>query len=406
MTDPTKVQDTSQRARVGASKAAELSRLGIKGIVGLTDMVESLHRRIHPLIGVRAKTQPERLPGISGSVYNNIRTITSLIGKSIEAPLDAITQALHTNPDSRTSQAMLSALNGAIGDHLLATQNPLAISMQLRKNGQALNRSELMALIEKNSGKLLILIHGLCMNDLQWRQDEHDHGVKLAEELGLSVVYLHYNTGRHISDNGQDLAELLHSLSKLSSQTMKMYILAHSMGGLVARSAIEYAKTVDYSWPNTLKKLIFLGTPHHGAPLEKAGNWLDLVLANHHYSLPFARLAKGRSAGITDLRYGNLQKSDWHNVDRFDNSGDQRSPIPLPTGVQCFAVATSATNSPSGFLGDGLVTIKSALGQHEQPTFNLCFEEKRTWVGTNINHMQLLSDAKVYQILKHWLAQD
>lgn len=406
MSDIPKKQTAHQQQTVAPSKAKELSRLGIKGIVALTDVVESLHRRINPLIGVRATSDPKQRLSISGSVYNNIRNITGLIGKSIEEPLDVITLSLAANPNSHTSQAMLSALNGVLGDQLVNTQNPLAISMRLRKNGLVLDESELVALTLQNKGKVLILVHGLCMNDLQWCHDEHDHGEKLAEELGMSVVYLHYNTGRHISDNGQDFADILQSLVLLSKQSLEISILAHSMGGLVSRSAFHYAKNRDFSWPKQVNKLIFLGTPHHGAPLEKAGNWLDLVLASHHYTIPFARLVKVRSAGITDLRYGNVQKSDWDKVDRFEYVGDQRSPLPLPNEVQCFAIASSVTKSSKGLLGDGLVPVQSALGQHENPLFDLHIPERRTWIGININHMQLLSEPKVYLVLRQWLEQD
>jgi hypothetical protein len=111
-----------------------------------------------------------------------------------------------------------------------------------------------------------------------------------------------------------------------------------------------------------------------------------------------------RSSGITDLRYGNVQESDWHTTERFEFSGDQRLPLPLPHTVQCFAIATSARESTNYPLGDGLVRIKSALGEHQDSAFNLCIPDNRKWTGTNISHMQLLSDPKVYAVLKEWFA--
>ena len=90
------------------------------------------------------------------------------------------------------------------------------------------------------------------------------------------------------------------------------------MGGLVSRSAFHVAQSSGHKWPERLNKLVFLGTPHHGAALEKAGNWIDLILGAHAYTVPFARLVKVRSAGITDLRYGNVQQSDWHTTERFE----------------------------------------------------------------------------------------
>jgi hypothetical protein len=97
-----------------------------------------------------------------------------------------------------------------------------------------------------------------------------------------------------------------------------------------------------------------------------------------------------------------VQESDWHTTERFEFSGDQRLPLPLPHTVQCFAVATSAGESINYPLGDGLVRIKSALGEHQDSDFDLCIPDDRKWTGTSTNHMQLLSDPKVYAVLKIW----
>ena len=35
------------------------------------------------------------------------------------------------------------------------------------------------------------------------------YGARLARDLGVTPVYVRYNTGRHISENGRSLAELL-----------------------------------------------------------------------------------------------------------------------------------------------------------------------------------------------------
>ncbi|UUZ51461.1 GPI inositol-deacylase [Massilia sp. B-10] len=91
----------------------------------------------------------------------------------------------------------------------------------------------------------------------------------------------------------------------------ELLIVAHSMGGLVARSACHAAQEEGHSWPGLLRKMAFLGTPHHGAPLERGGNWVHLVTDLSAYSAPFSRLAKIRSAGITDLRHGSVLDEDW-----------------------------------------------------------------------------------------------
>src|ERR1035438_9341614 len=74
----------------------------------------------------------------------------------------------------------------------------------------------------------------------------------------------------------------------------------------VARSGYGYAAAAGYDWPRYLRKIVFLGTPHHGTPLERGGNWVNAVFGLSPYTDAFARLGRIRSAGITDLRYGNL----------------------------------------------------------------------------------------------------
>jgi pimeloyl-ACP methyl ester carboxylesterase len=402
MNDNPKSSNQKHRTKAAYSKAQGVGRLTIDAVLEITDIVESMHKRISPLSTEKSVSDKERLSGISGLVYRNIRNLTTLVGKSIDAPLAAISKTLDTQPASASTQALLAALNGVLGDYLVLNDNPLAIPMHFRRDGQLLTDEQLLDVIKQSNGKLLIMAHGLCMNDLQWCKEGHDHGAELAKESGMGAIYLHYNTGQHISDNGKQFASLLESLVNLTDKKIEINILAHSMGGLVSRGAFHVAENSGHKWPGQLKKLVFLGTPHHGAALEKAGNWIDLILGAHSYTVPFARLVKVRSAGITDLRYGNVQESDWFTTERFEFSGDQRLPLPLPNNVQCFAVATSAKESIHYPLGDGLVRIKSAMGEHQDSAFDLFIPETQKWLGTNINHMQLLSDRKVYQVLKTW----
>ena len=317
---PDKDKNQNPSSQVISSRTQGVGRLTIEAVLAITDIVEAMHKRVSPLSTLRSPSENEQLSGISGLVYRNIRNVTTLVGKSIDAPLAAISKIFASQPDSTSTQTMLAALNGVLGDHLMQSENHLAIAMNFRRDGQTLHKEQLREIIKQSNGKLLIMVHGLCMNDLQWQQKNHNHGAQLAKESGMAAIYLHYNTGQHISDNGKQFASLLESLNTLADNSLEINILTHSMGGLVSRSAINVAKNSGYQWPERLNKLVFLGTPHHGAALEKAGNWIDLILGSHSYTVPFARLVKVRSAGITDLRYGNVQESDWHHIERFEFS--------------------------------------------------------------------------------------
>ena len=344
-------------------------------------------------------------------VYRNIRTVTKTLGNGIGFLLDrpGSMPGKDTAP-SPGREALLSALNGVLGDHLVAAGNPLAVSMQFRRDGKPLNEETLLETIQQSDGKIVIMVHGSCMNDLQWNRQGHDHGAALANDLGFTPLYIHYNTGLHISENGRKFSDLLERTIAQSPKPLTLFMVAHSMGGLVSRSACHYGKTSGHTWMNHLKKLVFLGTPHHGSPLEKCGNWIDKLLEINPYSAPFSRLGKIRSCGITDLRYGSVLEDDWKGFDRFKFRGDRRIPVPLPEGVACYTVAASTGKKSKQFrgplMGDGLVTINSALGRHKSAEFKLSIPPSHQWIGRNMNHMDLLSHPKVYETIKKWLEHE
>ncbi len=377
------------------SDLAGFSRLSIDAVTGVTSLVEAMHDTI---------AQRVTPSGISGLVYEAIRGTTKLVGLGIDAGFSQILPYLDESPSTPEREAVLAAVNGAWGDYLAATENPLAIPMRLRIDGRPLplDKQSLASTIPRASGKVLILAHALCMNDLQWTHKGHNHGAALAQDLGYTPVYLHYNSGVHISTNGRAFADLIEKLlAEWPMPIDDLAIVAHSMGGLVARSACHYGAANGHQWPARLRNLVFLGAPHHGSPLERIANMVDLFLQSNPYSAPLARPGKTRSAGITDLRYGNLLDEDWESVDRFANSGDTRRPVPLPDDVDCFAIAGSVGQGTArSLLGDGLVPLDSALGRHENAVRLLDFPESRVWVAEGVNHFDLLSDGNVYQRIR------
>ena len=376
------------------------ARLAADATTGLVALVEAMHARIASTPGLPVGS--ERTSGITGLVYRSIHGVTRLVGGSVDALLALLEPKLQGGgPPSAEREAVIAALNGVLGDHLAATQNPLATPMTLRRDGRPLT-------LDDAGPKLLLLVHGLCMNDRQWQRNGHDHGMALARDLGFTPVYLHYNSGRHISDNGLALAHVLEDLLARWPQPLQRFaIVGHSMGGLLARSALHQAALLGQRWPAQLQDLVFLGTPHHGAPLERAGNGLDLLLGATPYAAPLARLGKVRSAGITDLRHAELLQADWTGRDRFSRRAAPPSAVPLPAGLRCYAAAAILgehdLQMKTRLLGDGLVPLDSALGRHRDPARALVFDADRQWVGQQLNHLDLLSRADVYAQLLRWL---
>jgi len=192
------------------------------------------------------------------------------------------------------------------------------------------------------------------------------------------------------------------------------------MGGLVARSALHYGTLADHAWTRHLRAMVFLGSPHHGSPLERGGHWIDVLLRSTPYTAPFNRLGRVRSAGITDLRHGSTLDEDWHGRDRFTHGHDTRLPLPLPDGVSCFAIAATTAHRPVGedsdivvvdpdagtldsLPGDGLVPVASALGRHADPAFHLQFAPSHQCMAWDTGHLDLLSSKAVYRQLLKWL---
>jgi pimeloyl-ACP methyl ester carboxylesterase len=251
-----------------------------------------------------------------------------------------------------------------------------------------------------------VLLHGLCMNDLQWQSAGHDHGDALARELGYTPIYLHYNSGLSVSTNGRILAQMMERLFDAWPVPIeRLVMLGHSMGGLVARSALHHSASIqrgELRWPARVNDLVCLGTPHQGAPLERAGHGIELLLGAAPYAAPLARLGKVRSAGINDLRLGNIVSGP-----AGDDGTHQTAQVSLPAATRCFAVAASlgpATGSlKEKLLGDGLVPVTSALGQHAKPDRRLPFATDRQAVVYETSHLGLLASAEVSGLLRQWL---
>jgi len=397
------------KAYVRVADLRGLGRLASDATVGLTDLVEAMHSAVARVPGLRGDADG-KTAGITGLVYKTVRGVTRLVGVSTDSVLGALSPLLVRTESSEEREAVLAALNGVFGDYLAASDNPLAIAMRLRNggNGVAIARPALAAAFPDPASKVVVLVHGLCMNDLQWTRQAHNHGSALQRDRGYTPVFLHYNTGRHVSTNGREFADLMDTLLREWPRPVeRLVIIGHSMGGLVARSACHYAALAGHEWPARLDDLLFLGTPHLGAPLERAGAWVDTLLGISAYTAPLARLGKVRSAGIQDLRHGYLRDEDWR-ADHPTNGATAHTSLPLPAGVRCHAIAASlqqrAGASGTRIRGDGLVPVNSALGRHHDRARDLGLRASQQWVAYGTGHLDLLRSPVVYAYLRRVIA--
>jgi len=383
------------------------ARLSVDAVIGVTSIVEDMHRNIAGLSPVVGAAPPGGARGISGLVYRSVRGITGLVGFGIDTALAGINRLPVSGGRWPGREAVVSALNGLVGDHLVVSGNPLAIAMRLRQNGEplGLDRQSLRAKFGRSGSKLLVLVHGLCMNDLQWTREGHDHGAAAARDFGYTPIYLHYNSGQHISTNGREFSDLMERLVQCWPATIdEIVIVGHSMGGLIARSACHYASLQGRTWLRRLEKVVFLGTPHAGAPLERAGGVLDFLVGFSPYTAPFSRLGGARSDGIKDLRHGYVLDEEWQCRDAGGHR-KPRKPAQFPARVDCFAIAASREKSgvDMGLLGDGLVPVASALALHGRSDAELPIREGHRAVFYELNHFDLLSNLEVYKQIGCWL---
>ena len=380
------------------------ARLTIEATHSITDLVETMHHTIGGGPDVLGRPLEGVTKLLTAPTYGSIRKVTSVVGVGLDLAISRLAPLL--NQLGAEGGAILAALNGVLGDYLAETNNPLAIEMKLCSGGAQVEiaKDALRAAFPKGE-RLLLVVHGSSLDETNWHRKGHDHGAKLAADRNYVPLYLRYNSGLHISQNGRAFASLLESLVAAWPRPVEEIVfLTHSMGGLVARSACLVAEEEGHAWRRKLHALITLGSPHHGAPLERGGNWVDMLLGISRYSAPLARLGKLRSAGVTDLRYGNVLDAHWEGRDRFAKEGDPRGSISLPKGVACFAIAGTTAkalgNSPPG---DGIVPVNSALGRHKDPARTLNFADAHRWIALGTTHLDLLSSKHVYEKVLEWL---
>ncbi|OLF23152.1 permease [Aeromonas sp. YN13HZO-058] len=407
MTDTTEKSPSSWHI----SDIRELAQLLTLALPATVEITEAVHQAVLSGMGIKGRDEG-KTSGITGLVYKGVHGAANTLGSGINELLTRLppTPPLHHIPETPKRAALIATLNGVMGDALVESHNALATPMTLRYQGEPLDWQAMPTDLPRE-GRLLLMVHGLCMNDLQWQTlyqgEPVNHGEQLANALGYQPFYVRYNSGLPIAQNGQALALLLEQLlTHWPGDLKEITIIGYSMGGLVARSACHHAGVAGLTWPAHLANLIFLGTPHHGAPLEHAGHWLEQLLPASAYTEPFVRLTRLRSTGIKDLRHGKVIET-LAPPDPAVPMRDPREPLPLPCGVNCYAIAATTAAKRSlladRLIGDGLVPLRSALGQHSEVRHQLAFLPAHTLIVYRTSHMALLGSPQVGQQLLRWL---
>lgn len=338
------------------ARARALLQLGVAGTVGVTSLAEAVHQAVLATTPIPWRPHGPLLRALTSAAYAGVRGAVGAVGRGGDTLLrDPADPSFSSRRGRRPDELLLplgwqSVLNGVIGDRLAALGNAAALPMSIQPHRDHRSRAH-----RRDAGEERVLfIHGLCMNDQQWQTPAdkgEDFGARLVRDSGYRPLYLRYNSGLSIAENGRLLADLLESRhSGRHAWREPWHVVAHSMGGLLIRSAMAQGIAKGHRWPDRLHHLVFLGTPHHGAPLERLGTMVDTALALNRFSSPWKALGKLRSIAIQDLGHAHVEA--WP---------------ARPDRLQMHAVAgtlerESGRRLPK-LLGDGLVPVDSALWQ-------------------------------------------
>ncbi len=398
--------------------SGRLAGTALAGFVGMIgDMQAAVTQRVE-----------DALPPGSEPVMATHRAITSFTYRTVAAghrlAAVAAAEVVHrrTDPEapppseSKLGGGVLPTINGLWGDLLQRDHASLAYRMAVRAEGQdvPLEPSAVLRAFPYANGRLVVFLHGLAETERSWDRrpgselgDHRPYAQRLQQEHGLTPVFVRYNAGLRISDNGASLARLLSELVEVwPTPVTEISFVGHSMGGLVARSTCAYAERHQAAWVPRVRTVVTLGTPHHGAPLEKAVHVAEWLLRQVPETEPLSRVLGMRSVGVQDLRYGSVVEEDWFGHDPEEFLQDRRTEVAfLPHTTYCF-VAASLTRDPQHpagrLLGDGLVRHPSATGTDR--TSRVPFEIDDGAHLHGVNHLALLNHPAVYEHLERWLA--
>lgn len=395
-----------------------LSRLAFDELSGFPAGIGQFHRgiaeRAFGAVGPGGRPARAIHDAVARRVYGGLRGATSLMGRAADTAMER----RHVGEDlllsaTRPGAAMIAAINGLIGDALARDGSGLHQPASVRVDGRplALEADDVAAAFPTATPWLVVFLHGLMETENSWCLNSGParvtYGSRLASEVGCTPVYLRYNSGLHVSENGREVAAVLEDLvGAWPVPVQRIALVGHSMGGLVARSACHQAAAAGRAWTGRVRHVVSLGTPHTGAPLEHAVHVTSAALHALPETRPLASFLRRRSAGIRDLRLGSLVDEDWCDRDPDALRAAACREVPLLDGVtHCFvsATITRSDRHPLGrLLGDTLVLVPSASGRSRTRRIGFREEDGMHLGGTH--HFALLNHPLVYERLRTWLA--
>jgi pimeloyl-ACP methyl ester carboxylesterase len=250
-------------------------------------------------------------------------------------------------------------------EHMIRHALHQAVTDRFPKAAQALkDRCGIKPFSETNipahhfAGNRVILVHGLDDPGIIWQ----DLAPVLLEK-GYRVLIMSYPNDQAIAVSTRFFFEQMQQLAQKDPEPV--IIVAHSMGGLVARDMLtrpgfDYPGAVAAQQVPAVKRLILVGTPNHGTQMARFRIITEIRDQLFHLFRPDTHwlhcLLDGTGAAAIDLLPGS----------KFLTDLNLR---PLPEDTQMHVIAGiispwSGKGPVKNFLGDGLVSVGSASLQH------------------------------------------
>ncbi len=395
---------TTASAGAGVLEAAALAteHLDLLVLGAVRDIHGSVSTRLHSVLDTVAggPTVAHRAhDGISSGVYAGI-------GLGLKGAAKALRQADRLGlgssiEDSAKGRFVVSAVNGLIGDKLVADGSPLAIEIGVRRDGRdvPLTPEGLAAAYPEASDALVVFLHGLCETENYWdrrsrprREDgtsTPSYGARLESDEGWSSVFVRANTGLSLAETGVALNSLLGRLvDAWPTEVRRIALVGHSMGGLIARAACAVSTPADRDWTDRVTDIVTLGAPHTGSPVERTIARGIRVAAHAPELLPLARVFEQRSIGVLDLH---------------DGMPEDVGHVPHAKYHLVAATLSRSAKSPvAATVGDYLVQYRSAVGL--LPGGVEMFPDADVLHVPKADHFDLLNHDDVYAALRGWLA--
>ena len=384
----------------------------------LTAPVEGMHRAIADrwfgLAGPEVAPVRRVYQAFTGAVYGSVRVTGSVLGAAVGLGAAAAGGRNGLRPLWRSSfgRGIQATANAVWGDELDRRQSHLRIELGLRDaEGDPISPDpvDLARSFPEPTSRLVVLLHGLGETERCWLTptDDGEAAFGLGDVLAadsFTPLLVRFNTGRHISDNGQALASLLETIEhNWPVPVEEMALVGNSMGGLVARSSVHAGQAAEARWADSVRHVVALGAPHLGAPLEKGANLISRGMRVSPESRPLSDFLDQRSSGIKDLRFGAIQEVDWHGANPDALLSDLASDVLLPENVEQHFIAgviTADPTHPVGVLvGDLIVRVGSATGRGRRRYV----EATDVRVLGGRRHFDLAHDPTVHQQIRDWL---